>query len=205
MRLSLIPKDRVFFTLFQRHAENTHTIAIALADLLDTFTDVADKGRKIQDLEHQGDELTHEITRRAATQFVTPLDREDILALATRLDDVADACLDASEMLVLYRVSDIHPAARQQAQVLVAATAALRDALGHLERLDGLEPYWLRIHSLESDGDQIMGAAVAGLFSGDLDPVEVLKWRDLHRVLEAAIDRCADAANIIEMIVVKHS
>lgn len=205
MRLSLIPKDRVFFTMFQQHADNTSAIAVALADLLEHFTDIAKKGKAIQELEHHGDELTHEIIKRAGLRFVTPLDRDDILTLAARLDDIADACLDASEMLVLYRVREIRPAARQQADVLVAATAALRDALGHLERLDGLEPFWTRVHSLENDGDQIMNRAVAELFSGEMDPVEVLKWRDLHRILEAAIDRCEDAANIIEMVVVKNS
>ena len=205
MRLSLIPKDRVFFTLFQQHAENTSKIAVALAELLSNFTETTEKGKAIQVLEHQGDELTHDIATRVGKRFVTPLDRADILSLAARLDDIADACLDASEMLVLYRVREIRPAARQQAEVLVAATAALRDALGHLEKLDGLEPYWIRIHSLENDGDQIMNRAVAELFSGEMDAVEVVKWRDLHRILEAAIDRCEDAANVIEMVVVKHS
>lgn len=203
MRLSLIPKDRVFFTMFQQHADNTSTIALALADLLENFTNIEEKGRAIQVLEHQGDELTHEIMRRVSNRFVTPLDREDILALAARLDDIADACLDVSEMVVLYRVREIRPAARQQAQVLVAATGVLREALGHLEKLDGLEQFWIRIHSLENDGDQIMRTAVADLFSGGLDPVEIVKWKDLHRILEAAIDRCEDAANVIEMVVVK--
>lgn len=85
----------------------------------------------------------------------------------------------------------------------MSATGALREALGHLEKLDGLEQFWIRIHSLENDGDQIMRTAVADLFSGGLDPVEIVKWKDLHRILEAAIDRCEDAANVIEMVVVK--
>ena len=92
----------------------------------------------------------------------------------------------------------------QQAQVLSAATRSLAAALGGLEKLDGLETHWLAIHSLENEGDQLMRAALEELFRTEADPVEIVKWKDLHKVLEAAIDRCEDAANIIEMVVVKH-
>jgi predicted phosphate transport protein (TIGR00153 family) len=201
---SLMPRDPAFFVLFRQHADNTQRAAVALEAMLADFTNIEEKARAIQEIEHRGDELTHEIISRVSRRFITPLDREDMLGLASRLDDVTDACLDASEMMILYKVGMIRPAALQQAQVLAAATEALAAALGGLEKLEGLETHWFAIHSLENEGDQLMRTALEELFRTETDPVEIVKWKDLHKVLEAAIDRCEDAANIIEMIVVKH-
>ena len=136
--------------------------------------------------------------------FVTPLDREDIVGLASRLDDVTDVCHDVSEMVVLYKITSIRPLANEQAKVLVAAARQLVEALKGLEKLDGLEPYWIKVHTLENEGDAIFRSAVAQLFAQSTDPVEIIKWKDLHGLIEVAIDRCEDVANIVETIVVKH-
>lgn len=135
MPFSLMPKDPAFFEMFRAHADNTHEAALRLHRMLADFTDIQQSAKEIQQIEHRGDELTHEIVRRVSMRFVTPLDREDILGLATRLDDVTDACLDVSEMVTLYGVRQIRPVAIQQAQVLVAATAELQLALAGLERM----------------------------------------------------------------------
>jgi uncharacterized protein len=204
MRLSLMPKKSVFFTLFNQHAQNALEAAQALEKLLADFTDVDNKARDIHAIEHYGDKLTHQIMQELNGTFVTPLDREDIVGLASKLDDVTDVCHDVAEMVVLYKVKTIRPLAVQQAKVLVSAAEHLVKALKDLDRLAGLEPHWIKIHTLENEGDQLFRAAVGDLFAHSTDPIEIIKWKDLHALIEVAIDRCEDVANIVETIVVKH-
>ena len=204
MRLSLMPKKSIFFTLFSQHVQNALEAAQALEKLLTDFTDVESKARDIHAIEHYGDKLTHQIMQELNGTFVTPLDREDIVGLASRLDDVTDVCHDVAEMVVLYKVTNIRPLAIQQAKVLVAAASQLVDALKDLEKLRGLEPFWIKVHTLENEGDALFRTAVADLFAKSTDPIEVIKWKDIHGLIELAIDRCEDVANIVETIVVKH-
>jgi uncharacterized protein len=204
MRLSLMPKKSIFFTLFSQHAQNALEATQALQKLLSDFTDVENKARDIHAIEHYGDNLTHEIMRELNGTFVTPLDREDIVGLASKLDDVTDVCHDVAEMVVLYKVRSIRPQAIEQAKVLVAAAEPLVAAVKDLEKLKGLEPYWIKIHTLENAGDSLFRAAVGNLFAETTDPVEIIKWKDIHGLIEVAIDRCEDVANIVETIVVKH-
>jgi predicted phosphate transport protein (TIGR00153 family) len=204
MRLSLMPRKSIFFTLFSQHAQNALEATQALEKLLSDFTDVENKARDIHAIEHYGDKLTHQIMQELNGTFVTPLDREDIVGLASKLDDVTDVCHDVSEMVVLYKVRSIRPLAVQQAKVLVAAAEHLVIAMKDLEKLSGLEPHWIKIHTLENEGDQLFRTAVADLFAQSTDPVEIIKWKDLHGLIEVAIDRCEDVANIVETIVVKH-
>ncbi len=204
MRLSLMPKRSIFFTQFQQHAENALEAAQALERLFTDFTDIESRVRDIHAIEHYGDKLTHEIIRELNETFVTPLDREDIVGLASRLDDITDVAYDVSELVQLYKIASVRPAAVQQAKVLVAATAELVEAMKHLEKLDRLEPYWIRVHTLENEGDTVFREAVRALFADETNPVDIIKWKDIHSLLEVAIDRCEDVANIIEMIVVKH-
>jgi len=204
MRLSLMPKKSIFFTLFSQHAQNALEATQALEKLLSDFTDVENKAREIHAIEHYGDKLTHGIMKELNGTFVTPLDREDIVGLASRLDDVTDVCHDVAEMVVLYKVKSIRPLAVQQAKVLVAAAAYLVTAIKELEKLGDLEPHWIKIHTLENEGDQLFRTAVGNLFAETTDPVEIIKWKDLHALIEVAIDRCEDVANIVETIVVKH-
>ncbi len=204
MRLSLMPRKSVFFTLFSQHADNSLEAARALEALLSDFTRVEDKVKEIHAIEHHGDKLTHQIIRTLNETFVTPFDREDIVDLASRLDDVCDLAHDVSETVLLYHVSSIRPAAIAQAKVLVAAADELRIAVAGLNKLDGLEQHWINIHTRENEGDAIFREALGGLFTGGLDAVEIIKWKDIHEKLELAIDRCEDVANIVEMLVVKH-
>ncbi len=204
MRLSLMPRKSVFFTLFSQHADNSLEAARALETLLTDFTRVADKVKEIHAIEHHGDKLTHEIIRTLNETFVTPFDREDIVGLASRLDDVCDLAHDVSETVLLYHVTAIRPAAVAQAKVLVAAADELRIAVAKLDRLEDVEQHWINIHTRENEGDAIFREALGGLFTGGLDAVEIIKWKDIHEKLELAIDRCEDVANIIEMLVVKH-
>ena len=204
-RLSLMPKKGVFFTLFSQHAENAVEAAEALEKLLSDFTDIENKVRDIHAIEHYGDKLNHEIIRHLNETFVTPLDREDIVGLGSRVDDITDVCYDVSELVLLFKVKSIRPAAVRQAKILVTASREVRDMLKELEGLRGLEPHWIKIHTLENEGDQIWREAVAELFDRSDDAIEIVTWKDIYSLIEVAIDRCEDVANIVETIVVKHS
>ena len=204
MRLSLMPKKSVFFTLFSQHAENALEASRALDTLVNDFTLTEDKVRNIHAIEHYGDKLTHQIIEELNGTFVTPLDREDIVGLASKLDDVTDVCWDVAEMISLYKVASIRPAAIRQVHTLVQAASEVVESLRNLEKLQGLEPHWIKIHTLENEGDAVFREAVADLFAHSTDPVEIIKWKVIHGLIEVAIDRCEDVANIVEMIVVKH-
>ena len=204
MRLSLMPRKGTFFVLFTQHAENALEAAQALEKLVTDFTRLEDKVRDIHAIEHYGDKLTHQIIEELNATFVTPLDREDIVGLASKIDDVTDVCYDVAEMISLYKVSAIRPAAVRQVQTLVQAAQEVVVVMRELEKLRGLEPHWIKVHTLENEGDAIFREAVADLFARTTDPVEVIKWKDIHGLIEVAVDRCEDVANIVEMIVVKH-
>jgi predicted phosphate transport protein (TIGR00153 family) len=204
MRLSLMPKKSIFFTLFTQHAQNALEASQALEKLVTDFSSLEDKVRDIHAIEHYGDKLTHQIIQELNGTFVTPLDREDIVGLASKLDDVTDVCYDVAEMVSLYKVTSIRPAAVRQARTLVQAATEVVALLQNLEKLRGLDPHWIKIHTLENEGDAVFREAVAVLFARSTDPVEIIKWKDIHGLIEIAIDRCEDVANIVEMIVVKH-
>ena len=204
MRLSLMPRKGIFFVLFTQHAENALEAAQALEKLVTDFTRLEDKVRDIHAIEHYGDKLTHQIIQELNGTFVTPLDREDIVGLASKIDDVTDVCYDVAEMISLYKVGAIRPAAVRQVQTLVQAAQEVVVVMRDLEKLRGLEPHWIKVHTLENEGDAIFREAVADLFARTTDPVEVIKWKDIHGLIEVAVDRCEDVANIVEMIVVKH-
>jgi uncharacterized protein len=205
VRLSLMPKKSEFFTLFEQHAQNAVEAAEALEKLFGDFVDVEIKVRDIHAIEHYGDKLNHEIVRHLNETFVTPLDREDIVGLGSKVDDITDVCYDVSELVLLFKVKSIRPAAVRQSKVLVTAAREVHGMMRNLERLKQLEPHWIKIHTLENEGDQIWREAVGELFAGSDDAIEIIKWKDIFSLVEVAIDRCEDVANIVETIVVKHS
>ena len=136
---------------------------------------------------------------------MTPLDREDIVGLASKIDDVTDVCYDVSELVQLFKVRTIRPPAVRQAKVLVAAASEMLSMMKNLEGLKNLEPHWIKIHTFENEGDQVWREAVEELFAGSDDAIEIIKWKDIYSLVEVAIDRCEDVANIVETIMVKHS
>jgi predicted phosphate transport protein (TIGR00153 family) len=204
-RFSLMPKRGVFFTLFAQHAQNAVEAAEALEKLFADFGDVENKVRDIHAIEHYGDKLNHEIIKHLNETFVTPLDREDIVGLGSRIDDITDVCYDVAELVLLFKVTSIRPNALRQAKILVSASREVVAMLNKLEGLRELEPHWIKIHTLENEGDQVWREAVGDLFDRTTDPVEIVKWKDIYSLVEVAIDRCEDVANIVETIVVKHS
>ena len=204
-RLSLIPKRNIFFTQFSQHAKNALEAAEALDRLFSNFSDVEKQVRDLHAIEHYGDKLTHEIMRELNETFVTPLDREDIVGLASKIDDVTDVAYDVAELVHLYKVKTVRPAAMRQTRTLVSAAQELVSMMDELQALKDLEPHWIKLHTFENEGDQIFREAVGELFEKEHDAIEIVKWKDIHSLIEVALDRCEDVANIVETIKIKHS
>jgi predicted phosphate transport protein (TIGR00153 family) len=205
MRFSLLPRDRTFFELFIEAGQNTLRAARLLDEMMGTWPDAADMGREILKAEQEGDRITHDIVQRLNTTFVTPIDREDIYALATQMDDIVDYTEEAADFLGLYNIEAPMAQAQALTKVLVEACDQLAQGLEHLRDFKGLERYWIEIHRLENEGDRISRDAVASLFSNGIDPMVVIRWKDMFAVLENAIDATETAAQIIEGIVIKNS
>ena len=203
--LSLVPRDKVFFDLFVEAGENSLRAARLLKEMLEVWPDEGGLSRDILKAEQEGDRITHDIVRRLNTTFVTPIDREDIYALATQLDDVVDDIEETADFLGLYKIEAPMDQATQLADVLVKSCEQLSGALGNLRGFKDLEHYWIEIHRLENDGDRISRDAVASLFANGIDPMVVIRWKDIFAVLERAIDATETAAHILEGIVIKNS
>lgn len=203
LRFRLVPRDEGFFDLFVRQADHVSEAADVLFDLVSGFHDVAQKASHIHDLEHEGDETTHQIMRRLNTTFVTPIDHEDIHSLATTLDDVLDHIDAAADMFVLHKIESPLPEMKAQADVLVRSARATREALGTLPKYQELPRFWVEINRLENEGDRIYRQATADLFGGDFKAMDVLKWKEILDELEAAIDKLEDVANALEGIALK--
>ncbi len=205
---SLIPKNDVFFGLFEKAAANVHTAARALLELLERFDDVAERAKNIKDLEHAGDEITHQTIERLNKSFITPLDREDIHELVCRLDDVIDMIDTAVNRMILYRIKAPSKDSILLAQCLVHQTAVLGELMPMLRDMkhsDAILQKIRSIHTQENEADNIEQHALASLFETGLDPIEVIKWKDIYQELEMATDRAEDVANVIEGIILKNA
>lgn len=204
-RFSLVPEDRVFFDLFAEGGQNTLRAAKLLRDMLQRWPEDGGLSRDILKAEQEGDRITHDIVQRLNTTFVTPIDREDIYALATQMDDIVDYIEEAADFMGLYKIEAPMDQAQALAEVLVKSCEQLYGLLQNLRGFKGLEHYWIEIHRLENDGDRISRDAVAALFAGRIDPMVVIRWKDIFERLEEAIDATEHVANILEGIVIKNS
>ncbi len=204
-RFSLLPRDSVFFELFIEAGQNTLRAAQLLDRMLSTWPDDQDLGREVLKAEQEGDRITHDIIQRLNSTFVTPLDREDIYSLATQIDDIVDYTEEAADFLGLYQIEAPMAQAQALAKVLVGACEQLAAGLENLREFKDLERYWIEIHRLENEGDRISRDAVASLFSNGIDPMVVIRWRDIFLRLERAIDATESAAHILEGIVIKNA
>ena len=204
MRLPGVPRERAFYQLFERQAE----YIVTAADLL--VMALSEDGRedlrsRIHDCEHSGDEVTHEVVRRLNSTFVTPFDREDIYALTSGLDDILDYIDEVADTLVLYRFGAVPEAAVHQANLIRDAAAQICEAMRALESQTGLAPFWIEVHRLENEGDRVSRHAIGELFSNGMDPIELIRLKDLFTLLEDGLDRCEDVANVVESIVIKNA
>ena len=205
VRLSLIPREERFFDMFEEDASNILGAARLFEAMLRSYDAPEERAREIRDAEHRGDEISHEIGHKLESTFVTPFDREDIHALISALDDVLDFIEEAADTFILYRIESPTAVAVQQASIIVKQCEQVHEALSNLRGFEGLDKYWIEVHRLENEGDQLARKAIADLFSGGGHPIEVIKWKDIYAHLEAAIDKCEDVANIIERITIKHA
>jgi predicted phosphate transport protein (TIGR00153 family) len=204
-RFSLLPRDRTFFDLFIEAGQNSVRAAKLLDEMMQTWPESEGLSREIVIAEQEGDRITHDIVRRLNSTFVTPIDREDIYGLATQMDDIVDYTEEAADFLGLYKIEAPMEQAQALTKVLVASCEQLAMGLEALPTFKDLDKYWIEIHRLENDGDRISRDAVASLFSNGIDPMVVIRWKDMFAVLEEAIDATETAAQIIEGIVIKNS
>jgi hypothetical protein len=202
---SLVPRDRVFFDLFHQAGQNTLRAARLLGDMVEGWPDSSALAREILLAEQEGDRITHAIIRRLNETFVTPLDREDIYGLATQVDDIVDYTEETADFLGLYQIEAPMEQAQGMATVLVQACEQLAGALSELRGFKDLEHYWIEIHRLENEGDRLSRDAVASLFANGIDPMVVIRWKDIFAVLERAIDATETAAHTLEGIVIKNA
>jgi predicted phosphate transport protein (TIGR00153 family) len=204
-RLSLVPKDREFFNLFDEAGTNILHAAELLGQLMKAWPEAGGLGREILICEQEGDRITHDIIHRLNSTSVTPIDREDIFALAAGLDDVVDFTEEAADFMGLYSIEAPMEQAQQLTSVLEDSCRNIAQALVRLRGFQDINHYLVEVNRLENEGDRITREALASLFKGGIDPMVVIRWKDIFDRLEHAIDATEKVANILEGIVVKHT
>lgn len=204
----IIPRDEEFFTLFIKASDNIYEGARQLKELLDRFDDVLERARKIEEVEHRGDAITHDIIRKLDTTFITPIDREDILKLASALDDVIDLIHGVATRLVVYKIAAMTPHAKELGFLILKAAQELRKGIEHLPLSNGRERVYehcVEVNSIENEADRVSRDAIADLFENQSNPVAIIKWKEIYETLELATDRCEDAANVLESVALKNA
>ncbi|HEY6780762.1 MAG TPA: DUF47 family protein [Thermoleophilaceae bacterium] len=207
MRLSSViaPKDREFFDLFEEAGGNILRAASLLDEMLREFPDRNELAREILIAEQDGDRITHDIIRRLNQTFVTPIDREDIHELASALDDVVDYTEEVADYLGLYKIEAPMEQSQALARVLHESARQISEAMPRLRGFQDISHYTVEINRLENDGDRICREAIASLFDNGIDPMVVIRWKDIFERLEEAIDATERVANILEGIVIKNT
>lgn len=205
MKLRLIPREESFFDLFDQMGQKVQQGAEELWELLKDYTDVERKVGRILDIEHEGDEITHEVLKRLNTTFVTPMDGDDIHRLASNLDHVLDHIEAAADYLQLHKIEEPLPDVANLAETLARSAQVTAEALPNLRKMNNLQNYWVEINRLENEGDRMFRRMIAELYSGGFKAMDVLKWQDIIEEIEAAIDRLEDVANTVEGIYLKQS
>jgi predicted phosphate transport protein (TIGR00153 family) len=197
--------DREFFDLFEEAGGNIVRAADLLDQLFRAWPDNPELVRSVVICEQDGDRITHDLIRKLNSTFVTPIDREDILVLASALDDIVDYIEEAADYLVLYKIEAPMEQAQRLTHVLLESTRQIAEAIPRLRGFRDISHYTIEINRLENDGDRITREAVAALFDGGIDPMVVIRWKDIYDRLEAAIDATERVANILEGVVIKNA
>jgi len=199
------PHREKFFDLFKQSAENALAGAKALKEMFERYDNPPESWKKLKDLEHEGDRLTHRTIRSLNQTFLTPIDAEDIHALTSALDNVMDAIEAGASRMVLFKIDRPTAAALELSEIIVTATEQLVKAVSHMPRLDDIDEYCIEINRLENTADDIYRKAIGQLFENGTSPMDVIKWLDIYEILESATDRCEDVANTLETIGLKNS
>jgi predicted phosphate transport protein (TIGR00153 family) len=205
MRFRIVPASREFFDDFSLAAKNLATSVDRLTEVLDDTANAAERHLAVREVEREGDELTNQILTRLATAFVTPFDPEDIQRLAQAVDDVVDDVYHVSEMIVLTSITELLPEVKEQGAVLTEMAAKVVELFDRFEDMRGLRPIIAEIENLESEGNRIYRRAVARLFSGEMEAIDVIRWKDVVESMETTLDRVEDMTNIVTTVVVKQA
>ena len=204
-RINLVPQRKEFFQLFNQASANAVAISRALVDLLAQAPNGSqERIRNIEDLEHEGDRLTHEVVNLLNRTFVTPFDRDDMYRLASALDDICDHVDEAAGNIVGYGVREIRPAAKAQGDVILRAASKLQEAVARLEGFKDSSRQLMELRTLEDEGDRLNREAVSELFRTSDDAIAIIRWKDIHEQLEEAVDALENAADVLEAILVKN-
>jgi uncharacterized protein Yka (UPF0111/DUF47 family) len=206
MKISLVPRTNEFYDLFRQAGENALEAARLAERRFREWPNATVTQADVKAVETAGDEITRDLIQLLNTQYVTPFDREDIYQLATELDDDVDYVEEAADLLGLYGIESPTRHAVEQCSIIVAAVEQLSLALGSLKTMRGVEEYLVRVKQLEDDGDRVAHDAIAALFRDNrIDPLIVIRWKDVYEALEKALDACETAAHVIANIAVKNA
>ena len=201
--MQLIPRDEKFYGLFSEQAENIHKAAKMLVALFENFHEVEKQVAEIKFLEHKGDQLTHALMTKLNRTFITPIDREDIHSLGSALDDVLDLIDAAASRFITYKIKKVTPGAQQLSKVILHGAEIITKAVAQLNHPQNMLEYCEQLTLLEEEADRIKGECIARLFEDSMDPIEVIKWKEIYEVLEASTDKCEDVADVLESVVLK--
>ncbi len=203
--LNLLPRDEKYFERFTELAVRIQEAARMLQRFFQGEAALSSVLVDVKRLEHECDEISHEILRGIDRTFITPIDREDIHRLAVRLDDVIDLIDGTVRRLEIYRISSPTPISRSLSELIVKTTGELVEAVALLRKQKGVMEHCIRIKTLENEGDVVYHDAVASLFANGMPPIEVIKWKDVYDNMERCIDSCVAVAHVLESVVLKHS
>ena len=207
MAINFLPKEVKFFDYLNLQAENLVTTAGYFKSILKNGVMDEESARKIHDLEHEGDTLTHEITDMLNRTFITPIDREDIYALANQIDDVMDMLNAMAGRMRLYKLDPADEYFAQFIDLIDQSSVALSNAVKHMhdtKRARRVLDHCIEINRLENLGDAVREKAISHLFETEKDPIMVIKWKEIYEVAESTLDKCEHVAKVIESILVKH-
>lgn len=202
---NFLPKEEKFFVLFNESAKNIHRGGLAIIKVMEPGADIVKRVQELKEIEHQGDSITHEIIKRLNKTFITPIEREDIYALVGALDDVLDLTDAAANKMVMFRIKEATPEARNLAGIISECTGEIVRTVSLLGKGEIETSHFVEINRLENEADRVLHGALAKLFDEEKDPIQLIKWKEIYENLEEATDRCEDVSNILETISLKNT
>ena len=206
MAFSLLPREDEYFVFFSQMTEKIQQASNALVEMMqDKSGNFEAHVKRIKDIEHECDELTHKVTTKLNKSFITPFDREDIFALCVALDDVCDYIDAGARAILMYDIKEISEHTKHLAKVIQSLAMEINSAVSMLSKPDGMTQHIVEIHRLENEADDVYFRAIGELFQSQTDAMTVIKWKELYEILENATDHCERVANIVESIILKHT
>ena len=201
---SLFPRKLAFFDMFHEAAQNMVVGSRLLKQMMDGYRDIDEKAREIKRVESAGDAITHKIFRSLNQTFITPIDREDIYALASCIDDVLDLVEATADQMVVFKIEKPTQEAVKLADIIYRSAEELGQGIAQLGKVTDLNATFVTVNSLENEADRITRDAIARLFENERDAITIIKWKEIYESLEETTDRCEDVANVLERIMLKH-